>query len=275
MRQINMFVFVILCSSLIFAAEELVPNGHFEEGFHFDSRVNGTVGNSWNGYNLVGNPAFEQSNECMPGGQYSQRIWSNWVPFQSGVSQKISAVPGKTYRLACWITTQTKAGSPLFRNIGMGTTGSLNPESADAVWGPGLWRDKTFTKVTVEATAKADLVTVFTMIDCPFGYENAESWTDVVTIEDLGGSAYTPTPTPSPVYTNTPDIPCKFGDPNCDNAVTPGDALLAFQIYLAQYVITGNEPCNILCAADTNSSGSVTPGDALCIFQTYLGQTCN
>ena len=81
----------------------------------------------------------------------------------------------------------------------------------------------------------------------------------------------TPTATATPTY--TPD-PCPKGDPNCDGDITPGDALLAFQIYLKIYVPTGEEPCDVSCAADWDENGNITPGDALCIFREYLNNPC-
>jgi len=83
----------------------------------------------------------------------------------------------------------------------------------------------------------------------------------------------TATPTATPTSTNTP-WPCNKGDVNCDGSITPGDALAAFNIFLRIYNPTGNEPCNVLCAADWNLDGSVSPGDGLCIFKEFLRDPC-
>jgi len=69
-------------------------------------------------------------------------------------------------------------------------------------------------------------------------------------------------------------IVCDRGDVNCDNSLTPGDALLAFRIYLKSYIPIGDEPCDVLCSADFNKDGAITPGDALCIFKEYLMSPC-
>ncbi len=68
------------------------------------------------------------------------------------------------------------------------------------------------------------------------------------------------------------------GDINRDGALTPGDALCAFNLYLTGGA--GPIACparSLACAnmiADVNCDGAVTPGDALAIFQRYLqGQT--
>jgi hypothetical protein len=66
---------------------------------------------------------------------------------------------------------------------------------------------------------------------------------------------------------------CLLGDVNMDGAITPGDALCAFKIYL-----NGGTPppddCDTECAmyaADLNCApNGVTPGDALYIFLGYL-----
>ena len=70
---------------------------------------------------------------------------------------------------------------------------------------------------------------------------------------------------------------CLLGDVNMDDAVSPGDALCAFQIYLNGGTPPAGE-CNNECAlyaADVNCNpNGVTPGDALYIFQAYLnGET--
>jgi len=67
---------------------------------------------------------------------------------------------------------------------------------------------------------------------------------------------------------------CIKGDTNCDNAITPGDALLAFMIYLGSHTPSGQEICDVLCASDFDSSGYITPGDALCIFREFLADPC-
>ena len=66
----------------------------------------------------------------------------------------------------------------------------------------------------------------------------------------------------------------KCGDVNGDNSITPGDALLAFNIYLRK--IASPTFCQ-LENADVNTSGTkgapdVTPGDAQAIFEKYLGR---
>ncbi len=64
------------------------------------------------------------------------------------------------------------------------------------------------------------------------------------------------------------------GDINRDAALTPGDALCAFTLYLTNGA--GPIECptaSLACAnliADVNCDGAVTPGDALAIFQRYL-----
>jgi len=65
---------------------------------------------------------------------------------------------------------------------------------------------------------------------------------------------------------------CLLGDVNMDEAITPGDALCAFQIYMNGGTVAPGE-CDNDCAletADASCNGSITPGDALIIFQAYL-----
>ena len=58
------------------------------------------------------------------------------------------------------------------------------------------------------------------------------------------------------------------GDVNLDDDLTPGDALVAFQHYLA-IADPPLDPCQ-LDQADVTQDDDITPADALCIFQRYL-----
>ena len=79
------------------------------------------------------------------------------------------------------------------------------------------------------------------------------------------------TPTHTPV--NTPTMPPCLNNGDVDNsgALTPQDALMAFQIYLG--IIT-DPTYQQYCSADCNGNGNVTPEDALCIFQNYVSGSC-
>jgi len=83
----------------------------------------------------------------------------------------------------------------------------------------------------------------------------------------------TPTVANTSIPTNT-NKPYTVGDVNCDGSLTPGDALMSFQIYLKSYIPAGNEPCDVIKAADFNEDGNITPGDALCVFREYLRNPC-
>ena len=69
---------------------------------------------------------------------------------------------------------------------------------------------------------------------------------------------------------------CLLGDVNMDEAITPGDALCAFQMYLNGGVPVSGSDCDNECAlevADVNcTKNGITPGDALYIFMAYLNQ---
>ncbi|MEW6382059.1 MAG: MopE-related protein [bacterium] len=54
------------------------------------------------------------------------------------------------------------------------------------------------------------------------------------------------------------------GDLNADGAITPKDALIAFQCYLG---LVQCQEC-----VDVNQDGTYSPADALCLFKKYLGQ---
>jgi len=77
------------------------------------------------------------------------------------------------------------------------------------------------------------------------------------------------TSSPTPTYTSQPSSQVKLGDSDCNDIISPGDALLAFQFYL-QTQQPSMSPCNQRCAADFNRDTVISPGDALCIFSAYL-----
>ncbi|MBN1297144.1 hypothetical protein JXA80_10220 [bacterium] len=80
-----------------------------------------------------------------------------------------------------------------------------------------------------------------------------------------------PEVTPTPVPTWTPNECVNNGDVNDDDAITAGDAQLAFQIALGSYSPSYQEACS----ADCNGDESITAGDAQQIFMTALGsQSC-
>ena len=74
--------------------------------------------------------------------------------------------------------------------------------------------------------------------------------------------------------TFTCESSCLLGDVNMDGAISPGDALCAFQLYINGGVLPPEGACNNECAleaADVScSQDGVTPGDALYIFQAYI-----
>ena len=72
--------------------------------------------------------------------------------------------------------------------------------------------------------------------------------------------------------TPTPDPCLHTGDVDDSGAITPQDALAAFQIYLGAFPSPTETQ---LCAADCNNNTTVTPEDALCIFLHYLSGGCS
>lgn len=68
--------------------------------------------------------------------------------------------------------------------------------------------------------------------------------------------------------TPTPTPPCTHdGDVSGDGSITAGDAQLAFQITLGEFIPTYEESC----AADCDGNGQITAGDAQAIFMKVLG----
>ncbi len=117
------------------------------------------------------------------------------------------------------------------------------------------------------------------------GAINIRTWASTPNVQDRP----TPTPTATPTPTNTPrpilptatptptpiSQPSERGDVNQDGRVTPGDAQLAFDLYID--LITGVRtasppfsPGTDIWEADYNDDSRITPGDAQAIFDKYI-----
>jgi len=227
---------------------------------------------------------FAQAREWLSTGygkrEGSQYSGHGWIQGLSDIPEKSSGymyqiipgvVPGARYR----VTAETRATQSQKQLEGsVGIAGKETHNNKDASYSSG-WRESTWNSINAEVQATENKVTVFIKNKNINDYYKFFDWVyfDNVSLT-LVATAPPSTPrTPTPTPTMTGKV-CMKGDTNCDSSVTPGDALIAFQIYLEVHQVTGNEPCNVLCAADYDSSSSVTPGDALCIFKLYMEQPC-
>jgi len=189
MRWIGLVGIVAFACGVVWGG--LVPNGSFKDGFHYEQDVGGYVGNYWDGYNIVGHPSFEHDpRESMDGD--SQRIWSDYVAFRSGIMQVLTGkTPGQYYTLKAWVaTTWTGASRDTFeigKKVGIDPYGGTDPQADSVVWGCEYWQDNIWHELSVSAQAQSSNITIFVEINCPVARPAAQTWIDCVTIEEATG----------------------------------------------------------------------------------------
>lgn len=159
------------------AQATLVPGGSFKDGFHYDPAVSGWVGNYFSGYNIYGNPAFVHDPvESMDGD--SQKIWSDGVPFNSGIYTTVTGVtPGQGYKVEAWMTSNVEQ---VGLRVGVDPTGGTDPQAASVVWGPMTY-GPTFHHNWSAAVAEGNSITIFCEVSTFGGaYPACQTWTDIV-----------------------------------------------------------------------------------------------
>ncbi len=184
-----------------------------------------------------------------------------------------------TYARNIYYSYYTATGK-LFCN---GSSCSLSAENfynylfGDALYAMALSQRTSFNPIeTTTNTPTKTSTPSYTKTNTPTA-TRTPTFTPTSTIAKTNTPSHTQTPiSPSitPTKTSGTVKPCNRGDANCDSSITPGDALLTFQIYLQTQIPSGQELCDVLCAADINQDLSVTPGDSLCIFREYLRNPC-
>jgi len=247
------------------SSDPFITNGDFEDnGGLFQTAL------GWSTFGEVNKTegVFEQNHNWVQG-------LSDFTPQASvGIYQIVSGtIIGNIYRLIVEGKTADKTsqtappdGNQMLIAIGVNPSGGIIP--AESTWGDETYGNFWQT-LSCEFEAEEESATVFLRTRSIHQQQAIWSWIyfDNVQIELIA--------TPTPKSTDTPTMTnYLLGDVNCDRHITPGDALLAFEIYLETYIPTGQELCDQMKAADYNENGLVSPGDALCIFFSYLQQSC-
>ncbi len=281
---------VVLCVVLFvltflpFAQSQTISNANFDGSF--SGSGNSVVATGWSSWKLNGGSSVVWAKESGEwwvhnGTGNAQRVWDGSA-YDAGIMQQISGVnSGTTYEFKAWMHAYRADYGTTSFYVGINPT-QLSP--IGVTWSSPTDAGSAYVQVAVSEAAQSSSLTVLCRAEAKMPvYGERSSFFDDTSIS-VGVSQPTKTPTPqaptatnTPVRTNTPtQSTCVRGDVNCRDGVTPGDALLAFNIFLGVNV-SGEIPagCNIgNCAADWDRNGSVTPGDALCIFSAFLGQSC-
>lgn len=199
----------------------------------FDSFAGGGVPERWTRFDEVGNPAFDQSGDSFA--PPSLRIWSDGVPFTSGIYQQVPNVtPGRAYVADIgWAPAQInqKKQEGIERMLGIDPLGGNDPTSPNVVWGPVYSGKSRQPDLQVSAVAQNTTITVFVRVRVPQTHGKDEVFLDQVGLKPdpnqppPTNTPIPPTDTPIPP-TNTPAPPTDTPIPPTDTPVPPTDTPL-------------------------------------------------
>jgi len=249
-------------------------NGTFEGNF-----IDG-VAADWFKWVASGNPSYVTENTpiWVHGGSKGQRWWDGGQAFDAGLYQEVTQGVGNgvSCTFSAWMHAYRADSGNATLSVGIDPNGGANLNQVS--WSSETQNPSAWTQLTKQVAATGSAVTCFVRGQSALPvYGERDIFVDDATFSVSG----TPVPTTPAASTPTPTTPstgCSnaLGDANCDGGITPGDALLAFNLFLginpAGTVCGGNMTC-IRQAADVkvDGNGNVTPGDALCIFNKFLG----
>jgi hypothetical protein len=190
----------------------------------FASFAGGGVPEGWTRFDEVSPPAFDRSHDT-PFDGVSLRIWSDGVPYTSGIYQQVPNVtPGMAYIAAIgWaaaqINQEKKEG--IERMLGIDPLGGTDSTSPNVVWGPVYSGTSRAPDLQVSAVAQNTTITVFVRVRVPQTHGVDEVFLDAV---GLRPDPNQPPPTDTPVPpTDTPIPPTDTPVPPTDTPVPPTD----------------------------------------------------
>jgi hypothetical protein len=199
------------------------PN-NLTQNCQFSSFAGGGVPAGWTRFDEVGNPAFDQSHDT-PFDGISLRIWSDWVPFTSGIYQQVPNVtPGTAYVAAIgWAPATTnweRQEGNIERMLGIDPLGGTDSTSPNVVWGPVYSGKSRAPDLQVSAVAQNTTITVFVRVRVGQSHGVEQAFLDAV---GLKPDPNQPTPTDTPIPTDTPVPPTDTPVPPTDTPVPPTD----------------------------------------------------
>jgi hypothetical protein len=197
----------------------------------FGSFAGGGVPEGWTRFDEASPPAFDRSHDT-PFDGVSLRIWSDGVPFTSGIYQQVPNVtPGTAYVAAIgWAATQINQEKKegIERMLGIDPLGGTDSTSPNVVWGPVYSGTSRAPDLHVSAVAQNTTITVFVRVRVPQTHGTDEIFLDAVGLRpDPNQPPPTDTPVPptdTPVPpTDTPVPPTATPVPPTDTPVPPTD----------------------------------------------------
>jgi hypothetical protein len=171
-------------------------------------------------YTVLPKWSAELNSALIRSGGRSQHVGNQWDTWRGGVMQTVNVSPGATYRFSFWArgrASNDQYPAPSDGGVNLGVRAGVDPEGRGiwyqgVVWGAALSPHDNWQQATVEITAVADKVTVYTQADLG-GTGNCRAHLDVWFDQaELVAAAPPPTntppppppPPPQPVATNTP-----------------------------------------------------------------------
>lgn len=219
------------------------------------------------------------------GGDYAQKYFTFGRQHEAGLYQQVSNItPGTPLRFQIYMQTWscTAEGewnncptgylsnqpAPMNTRVGIDPTGGTNPWAATVVWAPVIETHDRWTLFSVEATAQAGTVTVFTYsrVDWGGGWArlNNDVYIDSASLVSTGEAQPTVPPPPTPGALPTAIVPQVTPTPRPDGAVVhvvqSGDTLLGIAI---QYGVELEELQRL-------NAGTLGPGNLIIVGQEII-----
>jgi hypothetical protein len=185
----------------------------------------GEIGEGWEYSVEGGQPALDHSTFERLHGSTAQRIWTDGVPFDATIYQRVDNVtPGAAYVAAVdWAAVSPSLEDNIERRVGIDAFGGTDPASPNVVWSGAIWTwGHDFSALRVSAFAQATTVTVFVRVHVQSSAGKDEAFIDLVHLEldptqpmataTAAPPAATPT-SPPPSFTSTPLPPTETPRP--------------------------------------------------------------
>jgi len=213
----------------------LLTNPGFEQPYNNDGSASGWV--RWhqessadqfddctNGYRKL--PKWAAAGGVVFEGSNSQKVFNNWDTWRAGVWQNVSVTPGTTYRFSVYARgygsnesrpAASDTGLQMNIRVGADPNGTGLWLDNDVIWSGAINPHDNWQEISIEVTAAADTITVFTSADWAVQGVNQcrqflETWFDSASLVEVAPPATnTPVPTatlpPPPPATATPIPP--------------------------------------------------------------------
>jgi len=221
-------------------AGNLLRNAGFEEGFSTRGAGEVEVANGWDPWWMNGSPeetadGFLRRPEYKPenahifgtrrvrSGVFSQKWFTTFSTHNGGIFQRVSVPSGSQATFSIWVqvwsSTDPNPDAVVepghYRvSIGIDPTGATNGGAGSVVWSEEVVQYNTWVKLTVQAKAQADAITVFLRGRPEYRTQFNDSYWDDACLTIVRPTARptntpratnTPLPTNTPTPTNTPE----------------------------------------------------------------------